>query len=835
MRGGRIGSGEPPVQRAADGHLEARRHRGRARAPRRRRRHHAPPARSCAASSTDSPADGGARDRRRDRRRRRRARSTSPTRSATLLQDGGPGATHTLTVERPAGTDTRSRSTSPPIAAPDDPDRAIIGIQPEDRIVGFDFPIDVDIDSGTVGGPSAGLAFTSRCSTCSRPGELTGGHRVAVTGTMDLDGHGRPGRRRGPEGDRRPERRLRGVPRAVGRARGGAGGGGRRRRGDRRGHPGGRARGARLPRWERGVAAGGRLTAGASGSRPPATVARPRGRPRSTPGSVLASGCHGRPARQPRHRPPLLRGGSPGLRAAGGAGLPARGLGAGRAAPAREPGSSASGRIGAEARLGSRPPSPTNRCCSRSSARRRHACSPPARDAAAEIRAKAEAAAERIITDATVGVGGDEGRCDPGSGSAARRGHRRERRGCWPSARTELERRSAEAEEAAAPDPRGGRRRGAGPPRRGPARPGADPGGRRRRGRGGAHARPGHGGRGAGRARARAARPRRATQEGAPAGREAQRRTRAAARGLRRSSVARSTRPPTSSARRCPTRGSAADAAARRIEEEPDPTIEELDEEVTHRRASRPAHRSRSPRRTTTRTTRPVRSPARCPRSCVDPVDRARRRGAAGRPGAGRPRGAPGPQGSSPQGDLRGPAAGGLLQGRAAPPEGEGVRILADAAARPEPAATEEPVERRPSDRGRRRPSPTARRTAPAAVEDVFARLRAEQATTRPATADADSDAPKRPTGGDPAPEVAEVAEEPEPEEGEPEPEAATPFTERDALLDPIDKELARRLKRGARRRAERGARPAPAGQAEGRRRRAPRSRRRTPAVGPRW
>ena len=105
-----------------------------------------------------------------------------------LLQDGGPGATHTLTVERPAGSDTRIDVDVTTIPAEDDPARAIIGIAPEDRIVGADLPIDVTIDSGTVGGPSAGLAFTLAVLDVLTPGELTGGHRVAVTGTMNLDG-----------------------------------------------------------------------------------------------------------------------------------------------------------------------------------------------------------------------------------------------------------------------------------------------------------------------------------------------------------------------------------------------------------------------------------------------------------------------------------------------------------------------------------------------------------------------------------------------------------------------------------------------------------------------
>lgn len=107
---------------------------------------------------------------------------------ARLLQDGGPGGQHTLTVERPAGSDQRVEVPITTVAAPDDPGRAVIGIATEDRIVDFDFPFDVTIDSGKVGGPSAGLAFTLAVLDVLTPGELTGGHRVAVTGTMALDG-----------------------------------------------------------------------------------------------------------------------------------------------------------------------------------------------------------------------------------------------------------------------------------------------------------------------------------------------------------------------------------------------------------------------------------------------------------------------------------------------------------------------------------------------------------------------------------------------------------------------------------------------------------------------
>jgi Lon-like protease len=46
----------------------------------------------------------------------------------------------------------------------------------------------VSFDTGDVGGPSAGLAFTLALIDVLTPGELTGGERVAVTGAIGADG-----------------------------------------------------------------------------------------------------------------------------------------------------------------------------------------------------------------------------------------------------------------------------------------------------------------------------------------------------------------------------------------------------------------------------------------------------------------------------------------------------------------------------------------------------------------------------------------------------------------------------------------------------------------------
>jgi len=69
----------------------------------------------------------------------------------------------------------------------DDADTAALGVSPVDRVT-YDFPVDVAIDSGKVGGPSAGLAFTLAILDRLTPGSLTGDERVAVTGTIELDG-----------------------------------------------------------------------------------------------------------------------------------------------------------------------------------------------------------------------------------------------------------------------------------------------------------------------------------------------------------------------------------------------------------------------------------------------------------------------------------------------------------------------------------------------------------------------------------------------------------------------------------------------------------------------
>ncbi len=65
--------------------------------------------------------------------------------------------------------------------------RAFIGIGTL-TIVEEDYPIDIDVRTGSVGGPSAGLAFTLAIIDVLSEGELTNGLNIVATGTIDRDG-----------------------------------------------------------------------------------------------------------------------------------------------------------------------------------------------------------------------------------------------------------------------------------------------------------------------------------------------------------------------------------------------------------------------------------------------------------------------------------------------------------------------------------------------------------------------------------------------------------------------------------------------------------------------
>ena len=72
------------------------------------------------------------------------------------------------------------------IESPEEAGRPIVGIQVE-QFADIQLPIDVEIDLGGVGGPSAGLAFALDVVEELR-GNVDRGLRVAVTGELELDG-----------------------------------------------------------------------------------------------------------------------------------------------------------------------------------------------------------------------------------------------------------------------------------------------------------------------------------------------------------------------------------------------------------------------------------------------------------------------------------------------------------------------------------------------------------------------------------------------------------------------------------------------------------------------
>ncbi len=100
----------------------------------------------------------------------------------TYLRDGAQ-LTTTVTTGRVA----QGGRKCVPVAEVKAAGSACMGVTME-PFVTYKFPVDVQIDTQTVGGPSAGLAFTLAIIDDLTEGDLTGGRRVAVTGTIAPDG-----------------------------------------------------------------------------------------------------------------------------------------------------------------------------------------------------------------------------------------------------------------------------------------------------------------------------------------------------------------------------------------------------------------------------------------------------------------------------------------------------------------------------------------------------------------------------------------------------------------------------------------------------------------------
>jgi PDZ domain-containing protein len=102
----------------------------------------------------------------------------------TAFDEVEPGDSVELTVERdekPTEVAVETR------AAQDDPERAVMGVEVQDT-EDFEFPLDIEIDAGGIGGPSAGLAFALDIVDELGEDDLTRGRTVVATGALGLDG-----------------------------------------------------------------------------------------------------------------------------------------------------------------------------------------------------------------------------------------------------------------------------------------------------------------------------------------------------------------------------------------------------------------------------------------------------------------------------------------------------------------------------------------------------------------------------------------------------------------------------------------------------------------------
>lgn len=105
-----------------------------------------------------------------------------------ILSEIAPGETIEIEFERDGVAMSGEIET---ILAPgEDPPRTIIGFRPIDTTtVQLPAGLTVEFKTESIGGPSAGLAFTLALIDALTEGNLTGGIEVAVTGTIDVEGN----------------------------------------------------------------------------------------------------------------------------------------------------------------------------------------------------------------------------------------------------------------------------------------------------------------------------------------------------------------------------------------------------------------------------------------------------------------------------------------------------------------------------------------------------------------------------------------------------------------------------------------------------------------------
>ncbi len=104
------------------------------------------------------------------------------------IQSHHPGDEVSLDIEPVHGGDKVTRTVT--LATnPSNKDQAFLGVKSQDHNLRYpDLPVTISVSTPDVGGPSAGLAFTLGIMDVMTQGSLTGGHKVATTGTIDANG-----------------------------------------------------------------------------------------------------------------------------------------------------------------------------------------------------------------------------------------------------------------------------------------------------------------------------------------------------------------------------------------------------------------------------------------------------------------------------------------------------------------------------------------------------------------------------------------------------------------------------------------------------------------------
>jgi len=98
------------------------------------------------------------------------------------------GATDRLRLEIQRGGRTASATVQPRIQEVDGRRRPVIGVRITTHEPQVELPLSIDVASGEVGGPSAGLMMSLAVYDLVDDTDLAAGRRIAGTGTLDIDG-----------------------------------------------------------------------------------------------------------------------------------------------------------------------------------------------------------------------------------------------------------------------------------------------------------------------------------------------------------------------------------------------------------------------------------------------------------------------------------------------------------------------------------------------------------------------------------------------------------------------------------------------------------------------